>query len=165
MPPKIPDMTSWQQAERLMQPAFIRLVDNIRKHLEHSAWHGTYTEVLHWPEGTPEETKATVVQLSQQLETATAEQSAAIHETLARLPQPCPGYQLRLEQQEHRVSVDLWELCYQICFREYNPSQPGSQAVEIDTSLIDARGEVNWDRLDQKANQFVAQVFSNLPDV
>jgi len=42
MPPKITNSTAWQQAELLMQPAFIRIVDNVRKLLEKSSWKGTY---------------------------------------------------------------------------------------------------------------------------
>ncbi|MFM7370032.1 MAG: hypothetical protein ACKO2Z_20035, partial [Sphaerospermopsis kisseleviana] len=74
MPPKITNSTTWQQAEILMQPAFIRVVDNIRKHLDTSSWKGTYHDVLIWPPGTTDETKAMVTQLLQDMETATPEE-------------------------------------------------------------------------------------------
>jgi hypothetical protein len=42
--PKFSDITNQQQAERLMQPIYIRLLDNLRKHQEDSAWQGTFEE-------------------------------------------------------------------------------------------------------------------------
>ena len=66
MMPKFADITSWEQAELLMQPAFIRIIDQIRKQLEESTWKGTYQDVLIWSTGTTEETKAIVTQLLQQ---------------------------------------------------------------------------------------------------
>jgi len=37
MSPKITDTVAWQ-AELLMQPTFIRIIDNIRNQLDESAW-------------------------------------------------------------------------------------------------------------------------------
>jgi hypothetical protein len=172
MMPKFRDMATWQQAEQLMQPAFIRLLDNIRKQLEEqSIWQGTYEEFPVWPEGISDEVKATVQQLQQQLETATSDQFVKIEQELAQLPSPCPGYHLCLTQQDQRVTVDLWELCYRICFLNYNaatgtsfsPVQLQDKGVEIDSTLFDEIGEVDWHRLDDKAQRLVAQVFAGLP--
>ncbi|MDF0553106.1 hypothetical protein [Kamptonema sp. UHCC 0994] len=125
MKPKITNAIAWQQAELLMQPALIRLIDNIRKQLDESVWKGTYQEV--------------------QL--------------------PVPGYQLCLEHQGKEMCVDLWELCYQVCFSNYTPTHVKSQSVEveIDTSLIDETGNVDWNRLDEKATQLVDEIFAQLP--
>lgn len=161
MPPKISNSVAWQQAELLMQPAFIRVVDNIRKLLDVSSWTGTYQDVLIWPTDTTDETKAIVTKLLQDLEAVTPEQALEIRETLSRLPMPHPGYHLCLQRQEQQISIDLWELCYQVCFREYIP---GNETVEIDTSLIDETGEVDWQSLDTKAKELVEQVFANLPE-
>jgi len=46
MSPKITDTVAWQQAELLMQPTFIRIIDNIRNQLDESAWKGTYE--MYW---------------------------------------------------------------------------------------------------------------------
>jgi hypothetical protein len=167
MTPKFKDILAWQQAELLMQPAFLRIVDNIRKQLEASTWKGIYRDVLIWPQGTPEEIKSTVIQLRQQLEAASPESIDRIEQELANLPQPYPGYQLCLEAQEREFCVDLWELCYQVCFRNYSLSlvDPDRQEVEIDTSLIDETGDVDWHRLDTKAQEMVGQIFANLPIV
>ncbi len=168
MPPKITDPVAWQQAELLMQPAFIRVVDHIRQHLDQSAWKGTYQDVLIWPPGTTDETKAIVTQLLQQLEAASPVETAEIKQALTKLPTPHPGYHLCLQRQgSQQVSVDLWELCYQVCFRNYSPSldESPSREVKIDTSLIDETDDVDWQLLDAKAGELVEQVFANLPIV
>lgn len=159
MPPKITDTNIWQQAETLMQPAFIRLIDNIRKQLDVSNWKGTYKDVLVWAPGTSDETKAMVTSLIEELETATEERTEDIKRTLEKLPMPNPGYHLCLQRQEQRLNIDIWELCYQVCFLNY----ASGEAVSIDTSLIDEQGEVDWNALDIKAKQVIDTVFENLP--
>lgn len=161
MPPKITNSVAWNQAELLMQPTFIRVVDNVRKLLDNSSWKGTYHDVLTWAAGTSEETKAIVTQMVQELETATPEEAEQIRETLAKLPTPHPGYHLCLQRQEQQVNVDLWELCYQVCFLEYTLSD---DEVDIDTSLLDETGDVEWNLLDKKAKKVVEAVFTSLPD-
>ena len=172
--PKFQDTAAWQQAEQLMQPAFIRLVDNLRKQLdEATTWRGTYEDVPIWPDGVSEDVKAQVLELQAQLKTATPTEAAAIESTLSDLPAPNPGYWLRLAQNDQQVRIDLWELCYRICFRDYDPAtgtsrsrgfgQAQSQGVEVDRSLLDEFGEVDWNRLDDKTQRLVAQVFAGLP--
>ncbi len=125
MKPKIKDPVAWQQAELLMQPALIRLLDNIRKKLDASVWTGTYHDVQ----------------------------------------TPLPGYRLDLKYNDQNVSVDVWELCYQVCFQNYNPTHAlqESQEVEIDTALIDETGDVDWIHLEEKASNMINQLFDNLP--
>jgi hypothetical protein len=161
MPPRITNPVTWEQAELLMQPAFIRVVDNIRKHLDTSSWKGTYHDVLIWPANTSDEMKTLVTQLLQEMETATLERADEIRATLAELPMPHPGYHLLLQRQQHQVSIDLWEICYQVCFSNYSPV---SADANIDTSLIDEVGEVDWQRLENKTRNLVAEVFANLPE-
>lgn len=121
MPPKFPDTESWQQAEILMQPVLIRLVDNLRKQLEESPWQATYQEV----------------------------------ET------PYPGHQLCLRYQDQETIVNLWDLCYEICFRNYQRDLATEQIVEIDTTLLDEIGEVDWNRLDEKARSCVEHLLAS----
>ena len=97
----------------------------------------------------------------QVMQTATPEEADEIRDTLARLPMPHPGYHLRLQRQQQEASIDLWELCYQVCFLEYSPNKEGA---DIDTSLIDELGEVDWLRLDAKARELVDQTFTKLPE-
>ncbi|AFW93651.1 hypothetical protein VB638_15260 [Dolichospermum sp. UHCC 0684] len=160
MPPKITNSTSWQQAEILMQPAFIRVIDNLRKQLDISDWKGTYQDVLTWPANTTDETKALVTQLVQEMETATPIQVEEIRKTLASLPMPHPGYNLLLQRHGEQVNIDLWDLCYQVCFLNYSPE---NTAVDIDTSLIDEYGDVDWQYLENKTQILVEQVFASLP--
>ena len=125
MKPKITSPIAWKQAELLMQPAMIRVLDNIRKQLEESVWKGTYQEVQ----------------------------------------VPIPGYQLILEHQGEQRSVDIWELCYRVCFVNYQAAHTSmqSQEVIIDTLLIDEdTGDVDWNCLDTKASQLIQEVFANL---
>ncbi|MDJ0553533.1 MAG: hypothetical protein QNJ68_03655 [Microcoleaceae cyanobacterium MO_207.B10] len=127
MKPKINNITSWKQAELLMQPAFIRILDWLQKKLVDSVWENSYEEV--------------------QI--------------------PIPGYRLNLEFQEQKVSIDIWELCYQVCFSNYLPTHTAEQTVEvdIDTSLLNENGDVNWDRLDEKALLVVENMIGDLPKI
>lgn len=120
--PKIKDLETWQQAELLMQPAFIRIVDHIRQNLESCLWQESYREVT----------------------------------------EPTPQYLLCLKYQDQQVEVDLWGLCYEICFQNYSATA-GAEEVEIDLSLIDAQGEIDWQNLDQKAQGLVSAIFAGLP--
>lgn len=171
MTPKIPNRTVWQQAEVLMQPAFIRLIANITQQLEQSDWRGDYEDVQMWPEGTSETDKMLVASLRSQLETASPAEVDAITQSLAQLPTPFPGYQLRLSRGDRQVSVDLWDLCYRICFQDYDSVSGTSHAVDaaiggsvaIDPSLFDETGDVDWHQLDDKTKQLVNQIFANLP--
>ena len=125
MKPKIKDPVAWQQAELLMQPALIRLLDNIRKQLDQSVWTGTYQEVQ----------------------------------------TPLPGYQLNLQHNGQQVIVDIWELCYQVCFKNYPSTHATDESleVEIDTRLIENEtGDVDWQCLEDKAHDIVKQLFANL---
>ncbi|MBE9126102.1 MULTISPECIES: hypothetical protein [unclassified Coleofasciculus] len=127
MKPKLKTPLAWQQAELLMQPALIRIVDHIRKQLEQTTWKATYKDV----------------------------------ET------PIPGHEVCLEKADHSMCISLWELCFQVCFRDYSltHSELETQEVEIDTSLIDEEGEVDWQSLDSKAQKLVEQVFADFATV
>lgn len=170
--PKFQDLVTWQQAEKLMQPAFIRLVDQLRKQLDQSSWKGTYEDVPIWSESVSAEVRARVAQLQTELKTASPEDTDAIEAALAQLPSPHPGYLLHLRAHEQAVTVDLWNLCYEICFQDYDSASGtshaheeigSSQGVKIDTTLLDDAGEVDWNQLDRKAQQVVEQLFAGLP--
>jgi len=122
MSPKFTDSQTWQQADLLMQPVMIRLVDNLRKQLEQTSWHATY-----------EQTES-----------------------------PIPGYHIHLTLNDQERIVDIWELCYAICFQSYQLDRTEPQPVTIDPALLDTDGDVDWHYLDDKAQQVVAQMFSTL---
>ena len=125
MKPKINNITAWKQAELLMQPAFIRVLDHIRNKLENSAWQGTYQEVQ----------------------------------------TPIPGYRLDLEYENQKISINVWELCYQVCFSNYFLTHSDNETVEvdIDVNLLNKEGNVNWDMLDEKALKVVENMMADLP--
>jgi hypothetical protein len=164
MTPTFSSQLDWQQAEVLMQPALIRVIDNIRKQLERSQWRGDYENVHRWPTGTPDAVKTQVMALQRELETATPERVAVIQRSLDHLPRPYPGYELKLTHQDQEVRLDLWQLCYQVCFVDYQPNAiEQSTTVAIDTSLLDMEAhEIDWHRLDDKAKHLVEQAFSQL---
>lgn len=125
MKPIFQNALDWEKAQLLMQPTFIRVMDNLRKQLEKSSWQGTYEEVT----------------------------------------TPYPGYQLILSSQEQSVSVNIWEICFQICFLNYEPKLEGEKTVQIDTDLIGESGEVDWHRLEAKTQSLIQEIFTSLPTI
>ena len=131
MKPKFKTRLAWEQAQALMQPALIRIIDNLRKQLEESEWEGTYKEVT----------------------------------------DPFPGYHLCLTRQKRSLEIDIWQLCYQVCFNNYVPlpenmfsqDDRSTQEVDVDTRLLDEMGEVDWQLIEAKAQKSVRQLFANLP--
>lgn len=168
MKPKINDLTTWNQAELLMQPAFIRLIDNFRKAVEGTSWASRYEDLQDWPEGSREDQKARWAELSALLETTQTLDMEAVEAELATLPSPELSYRLNLERDSQQIQFDLWQLCYQVCFRIYVPGLPSdtdneTQDVEIDSQLLDAQGEVDWVALDAKVLTVVEQIMQSLP--
>lgn len=168
MKPKINDLTTWNQAELLMQPAFIRLIDNFRKAVKGTTWESRYEDLQDWPEGTQEAQKERWAELSALLETTQTLDVAAIEAELATLPSPELSYRLNLERDSQQIQFDLWQLCYQVCFRTYVPGLPSdtgdeTQDVEIDNQLLDPQGEVDWVALDAKVLTVVQQIMQSLP--
>lgn len=130
MKPKFKTSLAWEQAQLLMQPALLRVLDNIRKQLDASNLKGTYQEIT----------------------------------------EPIPGYILTLSKGDLSIEVDIWQLCYQVCFQDYNLPQQhlfsGAEQrtveVEIDQRLFNATGELDWHLIEDKAQQAVRQVFAEI---
>lgn len=170
MTPKFADAIAWQQAEILMQPVFIRVIDNLRKQLEQTDWKGTYHDTQTWPDDVSDDIKAQVLNLHQQLIRASDDHEIAdIEHELAQLPRFQPGYELWLEQGDsvsqagnRPIKLDLWQLCYRVCFRDYHPETP-DDLIAIDTGLLDEDGQVDWFQLDQKAKHLIEETFRQLP--
>ncbi|MFZ9739330.1 MAG: hypothetical protein ACO3EZ_15115 [Prochlorotrichaceae cyanobacterium] len=169
MPPNLTSAESWQQANLLLQPIFIRLIDHLRKILEESAWIGEYQNREIWPDFVEESVKLHRQELLQQLETIAPEAADPIKAELATLPAPYPGYELFIflkdqTEGEPLARFDLWELCYQICFSNYLNTPDAPPAI-VDQTLLDEEGEVEWNQVDQKTGKVVAQLFEQLPTV
>lgn len=161
MKPIFADAQSWEKANLLMQPVLIRTIDNIRKQLENSTWKGEYREFPIWPDEVSEETQAKVALLQQELRSAAPEAVDEIEDALAAMPQPMPGYELILSQTgRESVVINIWELCYRICFTNAAAIADGT-AVQVDESLLEAETqEVDWTQLDSKTQRLVAEVFA-----
>jgi hypothetical protein len=131
MKPIFKNSTDWEQAEYLMQPSLIRVIDNLRKQLDESVWKGTYTEI----------------------------------------EKPYPGHQLHLTYQNYTYAIALWDICFQVCFLDYQilPSTDSTdlaeQEVSIDTSLFRETGEIDWQKLETKTQQIIDNIFASLPTV
>jgi hypothetical protein len=128
MLPKFANELAWQQADFLMQPVYIRVIDRIRQQSETSTWQVSYEEV--------------------------------------QIPHPT-NY-LCLKFGERVVKFDIWDLCYQVCFLNYFGShgELETKTVEVDTSLIDMAAQTpDWHKLDNKANEVIANLFNNLPQL
>jgi hypothetical protein len=128
----------WQLASLLMQPALIRLFDQIRKQLEESDWKSSYETRELWPPGVDPTTT-----------------------------EPQVLYLLHLSRGEEKMRINVWELCYQICFVDYTPCLEREEVADFqvgevvaDASLLEADGEVDWNKLDRKAEQVVTQMLA-----
>ena len=118
MKPTFIDPETWEKTNILMQPAFIRLLDNIRKLTDElSTWKTSYKETLVWDADISEEERGRVGLLQQELKSTTDNDRAyEIEQILESLPKPYPAYEWKLERGEELVTIDVWELCYKICF-------------------------------------------------
>ncbi|MEA5421400.1 hypothetical protein VB712_19415 [Spirulina sp. CCNP1310] len=126
MKPTFKTAQAWEQAQTLMQPTLIRVVDHLRQRLDASNWQGDYEEV----------------------------------------EEPFPGFQLRLTQGDSVHVLNLWDLCFQVCFVDYPTIDlEFDPLVDIDTQLLDGAGEVEWEVLDQKVRAVLAAVFAGLEEV
>ncbi|MBT9315400.1 hypothetical protein [Leptothoe spongobia] len=146
-------------AQALMQPALIRIIDNIRKQLEASDWKGSYRDDMRWPAEATAEQKQQYLALQDMLETATPEEYDQIQAALSQLPSPEHLYTLCLTKEEQQQEIDVWQLCYRLC----NATDTIDEPITIDTQLLDLEiGEVNWITLDQKAKRLVEKAFQSL---
>jgi hypothetical protein len=136
-------------AEPLMQPTLIRVIDNLRKHIETTDWQSTYVERLLWPASATEAEKQQVQAIASSLETASPEQAKQLRQQLSTLPSPVPAYQLQLTRNGNTQVLDVWQLCFQVCFVDYAADIP----AQVDRTLLDIDNEVNWVTLDAKAKQ------------
>jgi hypothetical protein len=149
-----------QQIHLLMQPALIRVIDNIRKQLEELAWQSRYEDDVIWPAQTTEEQKQQFMVLQQMLDNVDTENQDELLMALSQLPQPQHIYTLILTDANPERRIDIWQLCYQICCQNYDALNP-ALALEADTNLFDPElADVDWVRLDEKAKVIVHQALS-----
>ena len=107
MKPQINDLNTWNQAELLLQPAFIRVIDNFRKAVESTDWESRYEDLQDWPEEATESQKERWAELSALLESTQPIDLEAVEAELANLPTPELSYRLNLERGTQQVQFDL----------------------------------------------------------
>lgn len=131
MKPKFANELAWQQAEMLMQPAYIRLVDQIRRYTETSKVDVSYEEVTE-----PYPSNILILKCSDR----------------AKLT----------EKGDRELRADIWELCFQVCFTNYEEMQQGREEfARIDQELFDPESQaVDWQKLDEKAQGAIGQIFT-----
>ncbi|MGK7941655.1 MAG: hypothetical protein AB4062_16190 [Crocosphaera sp.] len=125
MKPTFRNTTDWEKAEILMQPTFIRVMDNLRKQLEKSNLVATYEEVQ----------------------------------------DPFPGHQLLLNHGDKSTTISIWEICFKVCFLDYQFSSEQSRQdttiVDIDSQLFQEKGEIDWQKLEQKTQKTIQNIIDN----
>ena len=151
------------EVQQLMQPALIRVIDNIRKQLDITDWQGKYEEELIWPKGTTPAQQQEYTDLQKLLHGVPPEEHDRVANLMSQLPQPSPLYTLRLTKANYPdQTVDIWVMCYQVC--ALNDVAPdGTSVIDADSSLFDEAGEVDWQQLDDKTKALVENIFQSLP--
>ena len=56
-------------------------------------------------------------------------------------------YQLHITHDGETSVLDIWQLCFQVCFSNYRQQSP----AQIDTDLLDGGDDIDWIALDEKA--------------
>ena len=149
-----------QYVQLLMQPALIRIIDNIRKQLDESPWQGSYRDETIWPETASPEQQQQYLSLQAMMEEAVPEDYDRLQVALEQLPTPQHVYTLCLKKQDQIQEVDIWQLCYRLCAQDPDLDRP----VQVDMTLFDMEiQDVDWIRLDEKARQLLSAIFAQLP--
>ena len=162
-------MNKQQKLAMLLQPALIRLIDQLRQQLKSADWDWSYDTQEAWPEEASESERSQYTEMMQALETASDEDAERIQDILQTLPQPIPIYQLSVTYNDVEHLISMWELCYQICFERYIPrlsnmsvQPPEIDQYEMDATLFDADEAIDWAALNQKAKVVVSMLVQHL---
>lgn len=161
MPPQFSDPQLFDQAERLMQPSLLRLLDHLRRQVAATTWTHRFETLQIWAENVPQAVQQQWQALGDRLETSSDEvEVAELQDQLANLPQPTYAYQLCLEKGDQSVIFDLWDLCYHTCFSNHQPEI--DYEPQIRPGLLEEAGDVNWDQLDLQAQHMIEDLMTGL---
>ncbi|MEM9136246.1 MAG: hypothetical protein AAGB01_02690 [Cyanobacteria bacterium P01_F01_bin.42] len=162
-------MTSHETLSLLLQPALIRLIDQLRLQLKAAEWTWSYDTVEVWPDQVPETTRSRYEEMMRALDVASGDDAEAIQDVLDELPQPIPLYRLEITDQSSVPTINMWQLCYQICLKDYTPQlqdmslmAPDLNQNDIDSRLTDQDGEIDWDCLNQNAQLVVEKLIASI---
>ena len=152
-----------------MQPALIRLIDQLRQQFSAESITWTYKTTEHWPEDVPDSTRRQYQEMMQALDVANEEDADKIHAVLETLAQPVPLYELEVELDNEKVHLNMWELCYQICLQKYRPNlqrmqvdAPNLSSYKLDKSLWESQSSIDWEALNTKAQKVVKSLLKTL---
>jgi hypothetical protein len=153
----------------LLQPALIRLIDQLRQQMTAASWSWSYDTVELWPDTVSSEVRSQYTTMLQALETASDEEAEMIQDVLETILHPVPLYRLDISLDGVDYQFNLWELCYQICLKEYVPNlsnmtveSPNLDKQTLDLDLYESSGEVDWARLNEKAKTVVSMLMIQL---
>ncbi|WP_187329408.1 hypothetical protein [Halomicronema hongdechloris] len=90
---------------------------------------------------------------------AASEQAANIEAELAQLPTPFPSYQLQITIAAQLYTIDIWQLCFRLCFIGYD--QAGGTA-QVNTALFDETGDIDWLQLDEATQYIVSEALRDV---
>ena len=162
-------MTSQQMLALLLQPALIRLIDQLRQQLTEEKLIWSYETIEVWPDEVPNQVRSQYQEMIQALEKAKGEDALTIQDVLMTLPQPIPLYRLDVTYKETEFAISMWQLCYQICFESYVPvlsdfsvDPPDIDNLEVDSQLIDESDQVDWVALNHKAQSVVSELVQGI---
>ncbi len=162
-------MDQQQTLALLLQPALIRLIDQLRLQLTGSNWQWSYQTHEIWPENVPQFARDRYGQLQAQLDTVKDTEAEVLDAELATMVMPVPVYFLDLIQGDRQLRINMWELCYQICLQEYSPvlasaslDSPALALYSLDPTLLESDETIDWSKLDQKAADVVSQMLEGL---
>ncbi len=163
--PQFSTASAKAKVQQLMQPALIRVIDNIRKQLDITDWQGKYEEELIWPEGTTPAQQQEYAALQKSLHGVPPEEHDQVANLLSQLPQPSPLYTLRLTKANYPdQTIDIWAMCYRVCaLDDVVLEAQKTSVIDADSSLFDEAGEVDWQQLDDKTKALIENVFQSLP--
>lgn len=163
------DLMNQQQLALLLQPALIRLIDQLRQQLTAASWAWSYDTIELWPDEVPSEVRSQYTEMLQALETASDDDAEIIQDVLETLPQPVPLYRLDVTLEDTVYQINMWELCYQICLKKYVPNlsnmtvqSPQLEKQRLDPELLDSSGGIDWVVLNEKAKKVVESLMKQL---
>ncbi|NJN23499.1 MAG: hypothetical protein HC810_02680 [Acaryochloridaceae cyanobacterium RL_2_7] len=96
-------MDKQQKLAMLMQPALIRLIDQLRQQLTAASLKWTYETTELWPNDVPQTLRQQYQEMTEALEIANDDDADKIYAVLETLPQPVPLYRLEIEQGNEKL--------------------------------------------------------------
>ena len=89
--------------------------------------------------------------------------------TYEEVQEPLPGHQLSLTHEDTSVTINIWDICFKVCFIDYqfssNQLSQDSIMVEIDNNLFNEDKQINWQHLKTKTEKTIQTIINNFPEI